>query len=64
LPDVTNHLARALLEKHGAEALAVAEQAMARTLALGLKAKAAEWEQVIGAIRALQKQPPSNKPDL
>ena len=58
LPDVTNHLARALIEKHGKEALAVAKQAEAKSLVLGLRTKAAEWEQVIAAIHALLKRPP------
>ena len=58
MPDVRSHLARALIEKHGNNALAVAERALAKAAAKGLKAIAAEWEMVIATIRAIQSRPP------
>lgn len=54
MSDITQHLARALIEAHGAAAISFAEQALANVRNLGLPERVREWERVIAAIRAMQ----------
>lgn len=54
MPGVTEHLARALLEAHGENAVAFAEQALRNVLHLGMTARVREWEQVIETIKTLR----------
>jgi hypothetical protein len=55
--DVANPLARALIAAHGAEALRVAEHALANVRLLNMRDKIAEWEKVIAAIKLMQGKP-------
>jgi hypothetical protein len=55
--DVTNHLARALIAAHGAEAITFAEHALANVRLLNMRDKIAEWEKVIAAIKLMQGKP-------
>ena len=54
MPDVTHHLARALILAHGDEAVAYAQQAMQNVIGLQMLDKAAEWQRVIDAIKEIQ----------
>jgi len=54
MPDVIEHLARALIEAHGDAATNFAEQALTNVRNLGLLDRVAEWERVIATIRAMQ----------
>ncbi|HUN47500.1 MAG TPA: hypothetical protein VMU85_13310 [Stellaceae bacterium] len=54
MPDVIEHLARALIEAHGDEAVSFAEQALTNVRNLALLDRVAEWERVIATIKAMQ----------
>jgi hypothetical protein len=54
MPDVTQHLARALISAHGDEAVAHAQQAMQNVMGLQMLDKVAEWQRVIDAIKEIQ----------
>jgi hypothetical protein len=59
--DVTNHLARSLIEHHGVEALALAERAAENVRQLGMLRQLKEWNRVIDAIKKMLEngQPPT-----
>jgi hypothetical protein len=50
MPDVTQHLARALIFAHGDEAVAYAQQAAENLMSLQMLDKVAEWRLVVDAI--------------
>jgi hypothetical protein len=52
--DVANHLARALIAAHGANALEIAERVADNIRMIGLTDKAREWAAVIAAIKEIQ----------
>lgn len=54
MTDLTEHLARALIEAHGADAISFAEQALTNVRARGLQDRVREWERVIDVIKAMQ----------
>jgi hypothetical protein len=54
MPDVTQHLARALIFAHGDEAVAYAQQAAQNVMRLHMLDKVAEWQLVINAIKEIQ----------
>lgn len=55
MTDIAEHLARALIEAHGEEAVAFAEQALTNVRNLGRPGRAEEWERVIARIKEMQK---------
>ena len=54
MPDVTQHLARALIFAHGDEAVAYAQQVAQNVMRLQMLDKVAEWRLVIDAIKEIQ----------
>jgi hypothetical protein len=54
MTDLTEHLARALIEAHGDAAVDFAEQALINVRNRGLSDRILEWERVIAAIKAIQ----------
>jgi hypothetical protein len=54
MPDVTQHLARALIFAHGTEAVTYAQQAAQNVMRLHMLDKVAEWQRVIDAIKEIQ----------
>ncbi len=54
MTDLTEHLARALIEAHGKAAIDFAEQALTNVRNRGLTERISEWERVIAAIKAIQ----------
>ena len=54
VPDVTLHLARALIFAHGDEAVAYAQQVAQNVMRLQMLDKVAEWRRVIDAIKEIQ----------
>jgi hypothetical protein len=52
--DTINHLARALITIHGADALKVAERAAENVRQLGMVKVLDEWNLVIAAIKKIQ----------
>jgi hypothetical protein len=54
--DVTNHLARSLIEHHGIGALALAERAAENVRQLGMARQLTEWNRVIAAIKKMQEK--------
>jgi hypothetical protein len=57
--DTINHLARALVTIHGADALKVAEHAAANVRGLGMAKALDEWNLVITAIKKIQQFSPA-----
>ncbi|HTZ76476.1 MAG TPA: hypothetical protein VMC10_01135 [Stellaceae bacterium] len=54
MADFIEHLACALIEAHGDDAVSFAEQALHNVRSRGLADRVAEWERVIETVRRMQ----------